>query len=352
MHNKETDNPPEPDCIPGCLHPRRTYDLVGHGTAEKLFIKSIDSGRMHHGWLITGVPGIGKATLAYRMIRYALGGKPLLQNSLDVPKTDIVAQKLESLGHGNFKLIRIPYDHKSKKLRTEIPVNSIRKLSDFFRSTAAEDNALRVCLIDSADNLNLNSQNALLKLLEEPPARSLVILLSSSPGRLLSTIRSRCIGLSLKSISDKEIETWLSSRVNATQNEIDSVVSLSRGAPGKAISLFNNFDRVIKPLGRYLKGLSNVNYSLDFNLINDLALAKNISQRKLFWEALQDTLHSQAIYSCTGDWKGAFEPIKIIKTSDEWESLWRKTIEMQQLEIKLNMDKKTVLIDILNAIGP
>ena len=351
MYNKETDNLPEPDCIPGCLHPRRTYNLVGHRDAEKLFIKSLDSGRMHHGWLVTGVPGIGKATLAYRMIRYALGGKPLLPNSLDVPKTDIVSQKLESLGHGNFKLIRIPYDYKTKKLRTEIPVNSIRELSDFFRSTAAEDNALRVCLIDSADNLNLNSQNALLKLLEEPPARSLVILLSASPGRLLPTIRSRCIGLSLKSISDKEIESWLSSRVNASQSVIDNVVSLSRGAPGKAISLYNNFDRVIKPLGTYLKGLSNVNSSLDFNLINDLALIKNRSARKLFWEALQDTLHSQAIHSCTGDWKGAFEPIKIIKTSEEWQLLWRKTVEMQQLETKLNIDKKTALIDILNAIG-
>ena len=351
MYNKETDNLPEPDCIPGCLHPRRTYNLVGHRDAEKLFIKSLDSGRMHHGWLVTGVPGIGKATLAYRMIRYALGGKPLLPNSLDVPKTDIVSQKLESLGHGNFKLIRIPYDYKTKKLRTEIPVNSIRELSDFFRSTASEDNALRVCLIDSADNLNLNSQNALLKLLEEPPARSLVILLSASPGRLLPTIRSRCIGLSLKSISDKEIESWLSSRVNASQSVIDNVVSLSRGAPGKAISLYNNFDRVIKPLGTYLKGLSNVNSSLDFNLINDLALIKNRSARKLFWEALQDTLHSQAIHSCTGDWKGAFEPIKIIKTSEEWQLLWRKTVEMQQLETKLNMDKKTALVDILNAIG-
>ncbi len=351
MYNKETDNLPEPDCIPGCLHPRRTYNLVGHRDAEKLFIKSLDSGRMHHGWLVTGVPGIGKATLAYRMIRYALGGKPLLPNSLDVPKTDIVAQKLESLGHGNFKLIRIPYDYKTKKLRTEIPVNSIRELSDFFRSTAAEDNALRVCLIEEADNLNLNSQNALLKLLEEPPARSLVILLSASPGRLLPTIRSRCIGLSLKSIRDKEIESWLSSRVNASQSVIDNVVSLSRGAPGKAISLYNNFDRVIKPLGRYLKGLSNVNSSLDFNLINDLALIKNRSARKLFWEALQDTLHSQAIHSCTGDWKGAFEPIKIIKTSEEWQLLWRKTVEMQQLETKLNVDKKTALIDILNAIG-
>ena len=351
MHNKETDNLPEPDCIPGCLHPRRTYNLVGHRDAEKLFIKAFDSGRMHHGWLVTGVPGIGKATLAYRIIRYALGGKPLLPNSLDVPKTDIVSQKLESLGHGNFKLIRIPYDYKTKKLRTEIPVNSIRELSDFFRSTAAEDNALRVCLIDSADNLNLNSQNALLKLLEEPPARSLVILLSASPGRLLPTIRSRCIGLSLKSISDKEIETWLSSRVNVSQDIIDNMVSLSRGAPGKAISLYNNYDRVIEPLGRYLKGLSNNSNSLDFNLINDLALIKNRSARKLFWEALQDTLHSQAIYSCTGDWKGAFEPIKIIKTFEEWQLLWRKTVEMQQLETKLNMDKKTVLIDILNAIG-
>ena len=351
MHNKETDNLPEPDCIPGCLHPRRTYNLVGHRDAEKLFIKALDSGRMHHGWLVTGVPGIGKATLAYRMIRYALGGKPLLPNSLDVPKTDIVSQKLESLGHGNFKLIRIPYDYKTKKLRTEIPVNSIRELSDFFRNTAAEDNTLRVCLIDSTDNLNLNSQNALLKLLEEPPVRSLIILLSASPGRLLPTIRSRCIGLSLKSISDKEIETWLSSRVNVSQDIIDNVVSLSRGAPGKAISLYNNYDRVIEPLGRYLKGLSNNSNSLDFNLINDLALIKNRSARKLFWEALQDTLHSQAIYSCTGDWKGAFEPIKIIKTSEEWQLLWKKTVEMQQLETKLNMDKKTVLIDILNAIG-
>ena len=351
MYNKETDNLPEPDCIPGCLHPRRTYNLVGHRDAEKLFIKALDSGRMHHGWLVTGLPGIGKATLAYRMIRYALGGKPLLPYSLDVPKKDIVSQKLESLGHGNFKLIRIPYDYKTKKLRTEIPVNSIRELSDFFRSTAAEDNALRVCLIDSADNLNLNSQNALLKLLEEPPARSLVILLSASPGRLLPTIRSRCIGLPLKSISDKEIKSWLSSRVNASQGVIDNVVSLSRGAPGKAISLYNNFDRVIKPLGRYLKALSNVNSSLDFNLINDLALIKNRSARKLFWEALQDTLHSQAIHSCTGDWEGAFEPIKIIKTSEEWQLLWRKTVEMQQLETELNMDKKTALIDILNAIG-
>ncbi len=351
MHNKETDNLPEPDCIPGCLHPRRTYNLVGHRDAEKLFIKALDSGRMHHGWLVTGVPGIGKATLAYRMIRYALGGKPLLPNSLDVPKTDIVSQKLESLGHGNFKLIRIPYDYKTKKLRTEIPVNSIRELSDFFRNTAAEDNALRVCLIDSTDNLNLNSQNALLKLLEEPPARSLIILLSASPGRLLPTIRSRCIGLSLKSISDKDIETWLSSRINASQNVIDNVVSLSRGAPGKAISLYNNFDRVIEPLDRYLKGLSDVKNSLDFDLINDLALIKNRSARKLFWEALQDILHSQAIYSCTGDWRGAFGPIKINKTSEEWQLLWRKTVEMQQLETKLNMDKKTALIDILNAIG-
>ena len=143
----------------------------------------------------------------------------------------------------------------------------------------------------------------------------------------------------------------MSSRVNVSQDIIDNVVSLSRGAPGKAISLYNNYDRVIEPLGRYLKGLSNNSNSLDFNLINDLALIKNRSARKLFWEALQDTLHSQAIYSCTGDWKGAFEPIKIIKTSEEWQLLWKKTVEMQQLETKLNMDKKTVLIDILNAIG-
>jgi len=349
--NKELDNFPEPDCIPGCLHPRKTYDLVGHRIAEASFIKAVNTGRMHHGWLITGAPGVGKATLAYRIIRFALGAKSLLPNSLDVPNTDIVAQKVESFGHGNFKLVRIPYDHKSKKLRSEIPVSSIRELSEFFQSTAAEDNALRICLIDSADNLNLNSQNALLKLLEEPPDKSLVILLSASPGLLLPTIKSRCVRLPLKSIDNDEVKTWLSTRVNVPKSTINNAVLLSRGAPGKAISLINNYDLVIEPLGRYLRELADDNNPLDFNLINNLAAAKNLSARKLFWEALQDTLHAQAIYSCTGEWHGAFSPIKTIKSTAQWQSLWEKSVEMQKLEAKLNMDKKTVFIDLFNSIG-
>ena len=115
MHNKESDNLPEPDCIPGCLHPRRTYNLVGHRDAEKLFIKALDSGRMHHGWLVTGVPGIGKATLAYRMIRYALGGKPLLPNSLDVPKTDMYLKSLRVSGMAISNLLEFHMIIKQKK---------------------------------------------------------------------------------------------------------------------------------------------------------------------------------------------------------------------------------------------
>jgi len=148
---------PEADRAPGCPHPRETYDLIGHKLAETRFLAAQASGRLHHAWLITGSPGVGKATLAYRIVRHILGGESLLKDSMNIPETDSVAQKVASLGHGNFMLLRRPYDFKMKKLRTEIPVEDVRSLGKFFRGTAAEDKNWRVCLIDSADELNRNS---------------------------------------------------------------------------------------------------------------------------------------------------------------------------------------------------
>ena len=133
MHKLEIEEYPEADRAPGCDHPRNTYDLIGHAEAETLFLQAKASGRLHHAWLITGAPGVGKATFAYRIIRYMLGGTPLLPGSLDIPQTDPIAQQLASLGHGNFMLLRRPYDFKRKKLRSEIPVDNVRELGAFFK---------------------------------------------------------------------------------------------------------------------------------------------------------------------------------------------------------------------------
>jgi len=350
VRKTEIEEYPEADRAPGCPHPRETYDLIGHSEAEMRFLKAQASGRLHHAWLITGAPGVGKATLAYRMIRHILGGQSLLKDSMNIPESDPVAQRVESLGHGNLMLLRRPYDFKLKKIRTEIPVDDVRAMGKFFQGTAAEDEAWRVCLIDTADDLNRNSENAILKILEEPPAKALIILLSSSPGRLLPTIRSRCMHLPLRAVPEAEIAPWLRDRVDAPDQIIDAAVKLSRGGPGKAIALAQNADTVLKPLTGFLSSLDRSNSKMDHILANSLAAQNAGASRQLFWEALQDVLQAQSVFSVTGEWHAAFKPLPVSKSPETWQKLWHKVCEMQRVEAAINMDKKTVMSDTLSAV--
>jgi len=340
---------PEADCAEGCLHPRAVYDLIGHSDAETRFMQAKASGRLHHAWLLTGATGIGKATLAYRIIRYMLGGESLLENSLNIPQSDPIAQRIEALGHGNFVLLRRPYDHKTKKIRNDIPIADVRKLSKFFESTASEAGAWRVCLIDRADDLNKNSENGILKLLEEPPEKTLFLLLSSAPGRLLPTIRSRCMHLGLRPVPETEISQWIVHHANASGDIIDAAVKLSRGAPGKALSLARNSDNVLRPLSRFLASLDRYSRDVDMSLAKTLSAANAASARALFWEALQDILQAQAVFSATGEWHSAFNPLPVSKPPQAWQSAWETAKENQRVEAAINLDKTAVMFDTIRA---
>lgn len=340
---------PEADRAPGCPHPRETYDLIGHNEAERRFIEAGQAGRLHHAWLITGPPGCGKATLAYRMIRSVLGGQSQLSTSLNVPKSDPVAQRIESLGHGDFHLLRRPYDHKTKKLRSEIPVSEARALKDFFAHKPSEG-GWRVCLVDSMDEMNRNAENAILKTLEEPPDQAMMILISHSPGRLLPTIRSRCMTLPLRGVSEHEIGPWLRDRTQEAPEIVDAAVKLSRGGPGKAIALAHNADAVLKPLSRFLASLSQNDMRVDQAVSNLLSQRGQETSRELFWEALQDVLHAQAVYATTGVWNGAFKPLPTSKPKETWVAQWERMGYLQRREAALNMDKKTVMYDALSGI--
>lgn len=345
----EEDGPPEADRIDGCPHPRETYDLIGHQAAEMRFLEAHTSGRMHHAWLITGPQGCGKATLAYRIIRHILGGRSLLETSLDIPKSDPVSQRIEALGHGDFFLLRRPYDPKTKKIRAEIPVDESRKFRDFFTQKASEG-GWRICLIDTADDLNRNAENGVLKTLEEPPERAIIILISNAPGRLLPTIRSRCLHLPLRPVPETEIYMWLKARIDTEPHVIEAAVKLSRGGPGKAFSLVQNMDGVLRPLTRYLASLDRHDAALDHQVSNALSLANAKDNRTLFWDALQDILQAQAIFTATGEWRGAFKPLPVQKPVETWQKLWERAGFLQEREGALNMDKKTIMLDILSEI--
>ena len=350
MRDIQTAEYPEADRAPSCAHPRETYNLIGHGAAEAQFIAAKTSGRLHHAWLISGPKGVGKATLAYRMIRSMLGGKSLLNGTLDIPTEDPVSQRIEAQGHGNLFVLRRPYNQKTKKLRSEIPVDSVRAMNSFFENTPAEDGLPRIALIDTMDEMNRSAENAILKTLEEPPENALILLLAHSAGRLLPTIRSRCLSLKLRPIPRAEIQPWLLEQVNEDPQIIDAAIGLSRGGPGKAVALAQNADYVLKPLTRFLSSLERGDASADHILSNMLAARDKTDARDLFWDCLQDILQEQASFTVTGEWNSAFKPLPTVKSPEAWMALWEKIGHWQTVESAINMDKKTVMLTALSEI--
>ncbi|MCF6274637.1 MAG: DNA polymerase III subunit delta' [Robiginitomaculum sp.] len=350
MAKASSDMLPEADKADGCPRPRDVYSLVGHAQEEAKFASMFANNTLHHAWLLNGPTGIGKATLAYRMIRRVLGGIPETDGALDIPQSDPVAQRVQSLGHGDFLLIRRPYDQKTKKIRAEIPITEARKISDFF-SRKASEGGWRVCLIDSIDEMNRNATNAVLKTLEEPPEKALLILLSGAPGRLLPTIRSRCLSLPLRPVNDTELRTWLAQRTNASAGDVETAVHLANGAPGKAFSYVQNANEVLKPLERFLRGFPRQNPQLLHSISDTLALAKNKISHDLFWDGLESTLHAQAIYAATGEWSGAFEPIALGRSPDQWADIRKQLDNMRLAGAGLNMNKKNVLLQGMMQIG-
>ena len=179
--------------------PRANPDLLGHRDAEATILEAIRAGRMHHAWLITGPEGVGKATLAYRFARRLLAGQPrdpAAEPSLALEPADPVFRRVAAGSHADLLTIERMFNEKTKRMRTQIAVEDVRTINGFMSLTPAEG-GWRVVIVDGAEELNQASANALLKILEEPPPRAILLLVCAAPGRLLPTIRSRCRRLRL-----------------------------------------------------------------------------------------------------------------------------------------------------------
>jgi DNA polymerase III subunit delta' len=228
----------EPDRVEGQAQPRETYDLVGQDAALARAARAIRSGRRPQAWLIAGPPGIGKATLAYRIARYLLrhGASAAGPPDLSVPANDAVSRQIEAQAHPGLLVLRRRENDRGK-LKSVLDVDEVRRLGGFFGLTA-EAGGWRVAIVDSADEMNDNAANALLKILEEPPARGLLILISHAPGRLLPTIRSRSQRLDLKPLDETVLSAALGRLLPDVNGEDRAVLArLSEGSLGLALRL-------------------------------------------------------------------------------------------------------------------
>jgi DNA polymerase-3 subunit delta' len=231
--------------------PRANPDLIGHEAAETMLLQAWAARRLPHALILGGPRGIGKATLAFRLARFLLaagdgpeeggglfGATPApLPQSLATAPDDPVFRRVVAGGHADLVTIERAWDDKRKRLRGEIVAEQARAIPGFLRMTPAEG-GWRIVVVDGAEEMNRNSANALLKILEEPPRRAMLILVSHNPGRLLPTIRSRCRKILLKPLPEAETVALLRRyRPELGEGDATSLARLAGGSVGRALEL-------------------------------------------------------------------------------------------------------------------
>lgn len=240
-----TYTPAEPD---GLKPPRDSTLCLGHTTIEKTLLDYIASGAVPHAMIFAGPIGIGKSTMAFRLARYLLkngtpdmaqdslfGDAPLAPTSLDVDANDPTFTKVAAGGHPDFLSLEYSLDPKKSGKEAPIDVYTARKVAPFLRMTAS-NGGWRVVIVDNADTLNRNSQNALLKILEEPPSNALLILVTHRLGAMIPTIRSRCRVLHFDPLDADNLAELMKREVGDTLSgrDLQMLNLMSAGSIGSA----------------------------------------------------------------------------------------------------------------------
>ncbi len=224
--------------------PRETTSFFGHLGAEQALLDAYKSGRMPHAWLIGGPPGIGKATLAFRLARFVLAfpdsQAPAVRQAelLAVDENNAVSRRIAARAHGDLLVLERTINEQTGKPYTVIRVDDVRRTVSFFGSTSNEG-GWRIAIVDAVDNLQREGANALLKILEEPPPRTLLLLVSHAPGRELPTIRSRCHRLLLRPLDQSDVAKALAAAIGRDMDdrELRDAASAAEGSIARALQL-------------------------------------------------------------------------------------------------------------------
>ncbi len=338
--------------------PKTNNFLLGHEKEEKMLLEAWKNNSLHNSWLFCGIEGIGKATLAYRFARFLLSAddkEKSRYNSLDVGESNQVFKLVANNSHPDLKIIERDYtdtdrkkilkaikdgeqlsDEEMKGLKRSafIRVDDVRTINEFLSKKSSND-SWRVVIIDSIDDMNPASANAVLKILEEPPAKTVMLLISHNPNRLLPTIKSRCAKLNLHPLEENTVASLLRRyRSQLSEKEVKGLAKICSGSIGKAInyadnSALNCYDDLCKII--YAKS--------KFSIAGLLAFCEAAVQNEESYYLVQELILKFLSEN--------------IKSSDNVEALgmaWDNAVKSFDLTERLNLDKKQTLINVITNI--
>lgn len=349
--------------------PRENLELIGHAAAERILLESWNSGRMPHAWLITGTRGIGKATLAYRLARFVFsqGGSdsgglfgdalaPQAPDSLAIASDNPVVARVASGGHPDLRVLEPGMmNPQTGRPSRQIIVSQVRQAVRFTNMTSAEE-GWRVVLVDPADELNANAQNAILKSLEEPPAMVLFLLVSNAPGRLLPTIRSRCRRLALDPLPDSDVQDLLTRHHPDLSPEDRSALSrLADGSIGDAMALdaCGGLD-LYRTMLRLMETLEAPDIPAIHALGDSVARAAQgkpdpfVTFRDLIghWLArlVLSAARAEAVQEVVPGEAGIMARLQSRAPLDQWLTVWEKVTGLLERADSANLDRKQTVV--------
>ena len=357
---QEIEELPEADRLEGFPHPRATERLYGHEAAEQTLAEGFTSGRLHHGWLLSGADGIGKATLAYRFARYMLAHpNERRSGTLDIDAETSASRQVRALSHPGLLVIRRAYDQKAKRFPATISVDEVRRLKSFLGRTA-EQGAYRAVIVDQADELNISAANALLKSLEEPPPRTVFLLVSAAPARLLTTIRSRVRRLDLNPLGGEALKRAVTQAFASSTEEVtasppqpsewDRLERISGGSPRRLLSLHAAkglalFDRI----STLIETLPKADWGQIHSLGDELQAAAAEPRYELFFELLLDHVSRLIRAQATGGGEAGDRTLAARLIGEgklaTWAGLWERVAADKAEVDALNLDRKAFILE-------
>jgi DNA polymerase-3 subunit delta' len=346
--------PDESDRFENAPHPRENFELFGHEVAEQTLLTAFRAGRLPQSWIIGGREGIGKATLAWRFARFLLAyPDPRLPQveraeNLFVPPDHPASRRILALAHSDVAVLRREWDSDKKRHYTEIRVDDARQMMGRFQQAAAEG-GWRIAIIDCAEDLNRNTANALLKLIEEPPPRSVFLFVSHRPAQILATIRSRSRLLPLSPLGAEDVEKAIRGLGGEwwemEDGEVRSAAARGNGSVRDALRLLGGDSlKLMERIESLLQGLPEVDWKKVSQLSESVSKREATADFEAVVAAVFDWIDSRIR---TGAGQGTKEPSQLAPYAEVWEKFARSVRETETY----NLDRRALILSLFTDLA-